>query len=198
MDCSTPGSLSFTISRSLLKLTFVQLVMPSNHLILCHTFSCLQSFPASASFPMSGLITSGGQSIRASASASVLPVDIQGWFSFRINLFDILAIQKTWKSLLQHHNSKASILWCSASLTVQLSHPYMTFGKTIVVTMWIIVSKCMSLLSRFVIAFLQRSKHLLILWLQSLSTMILGPQKINSVASTFFPFYLPWSGGTRY
>ena len=130
-------------------------------------FSCLQSFPASGSFPVSRLYTSGGQSIggsaSASASASVLPMNIQGWFPLGlIDRFDLLAVQGTLKSLLQHHNSKVSILQLSAFFMVQLSHPYMTTGKTIALTRRTFVSKVMSLLfnmlSRMVIAFLPRSK----------------------------------------
>ena len=128
--------------------------------------SFLQSFPASGSFLMSKLFTSGGQSIGASASALVLPINIQGW-SFRIDWFDLLAVQGTLKSLLQHHSSKASILQRSAFFMVQLSHPYMTTGKTIALTRQTFVGKVMSLLFNvlFVIAFLPRSKHLLISWL---------------------------------
>ena len=99
--------------------------------------------------------------------------------------FDLLEVQGTLKSLLQHHSSKASILWCSAFFMVQLSHPHMTIGKTIALTRWTFVSKVMSLLfnmlSRFVITFLPRSKCFLISWLQSSSTMILEPKKIKSV-----------------
>ena len=105
--------------------------------------------------------------------------------SFRIDLFDLLAIQETLRSLLQHHSSKASILQHSAILMVKLSHPYMTTGKTIALTRQTFVGKVMSLLfnmlSRFVISFLPRSKHLLISWLQSPSAVILEPQKIKSL-----------------
>ena len=106
-----------------------------------------------------------------------------GVISFRIDWFDLLAVQGTLKSLLQHRSSEASVLQCSAFFRVQLSHPYMTTGKTIALTRWTFVSKVMSLLfntlSRFVIVFLPRSKCLLISWLQSLSTVILEPKKIN-------------------
>ena len=139
--------------------------------------SRLQSFPASGSFPMSQFFASGGQSIGASASASILPLTIQDWISFRIDCLDLLAIQGTLKNLLQHHSSKASILWHSDFFIVQLSHPYMTTGNTIALTRQTFVGKVMSLLfnmlSRLVIAFLPRSKHLLILWLQSQSAVIL-------------------------
>ena len=111
---------------------------------------------------MSQLFASGGQSIGVSASASVLPMNIQ--VSFRMNWFDLLAVQGTLKSLLHHHISKASILQHSILFIVQLSHPYMTTGKTIAFTRWTFVGKVMSLLfnmlSRFVIAFLLRNKHL--------------------------------------
>ena len=143
--------------------------MPSNHLISVVPFSsCPQSSPASGSFPVSWLFASGGQRIGASASASVLPMNTL--ISFRIDWLDLLAVQETLKSLLQHHNLKTSILWHSAFFIVQLSHSYMTTGKTIVLTRWTFVSKVISLLfntlSRFVITFLPRSNCLLILWLQ--------------------------------
>ena len=109
-----------------------------------------------------------------------------GLISFRMDWLDLLAVQRTLKSLLQHHSSKASILQCSAFFIVQLSHPYLTDGKTIALTMWIFVGKVMSLLfnmlSRLVIAFLLRSKHLLISWLQSPSAVILEPPKIKPVS----------------
>ena len=116
--------------------------------------------------------------------------EYSGLISFRIDWFDLLAVQVTLKSLLQHLSLKASILWHSALFMVQLSYPYMTTGKTIALTRWTIVGKMMSplfnMLSRFVITFLLRSKHLLILWLQSLSAVILEPKKIKSViVSTF-------------
>ena len=140
-------------------------------------FSCSQSFPASGSFQMSQLFTSGGQSIGASVSASVLPSEYSGLISFRMDLFDLHAVQQTLKSLLQHHTWKASILQCSAFFMVQLSHLYMTTGKTIALTRWTFVIKMMSLffntLSRFIIAFLPRSRCLLISWLQSSSAVTL-------------------------
>ena len=138
---------------------------------------------------MSQLFVLGGQSIGASASASVLPMNIQGWLP--LGLFDLLAVQGTLKSLLQH-SSKPSVLGCSAFFMVQLLHPNVTTGKTIDLTRWTFVRKVMSLLfnilSRFVIAFLPRSNHLLISWLQSPSTVILEPKKIKYVmVSTFSP-----------
>ena len=119
---------------------------------------CLQSFPASGSFQMSQFFASGGQSTGVSASASVLPKNIQDWFPLGWTGW-ISAVQRTLKSLLQHQSSKVSILWCSAFFTVQLSYPYMTTGKTIALTRWTLVGKVMSLLlnmlSRLVITFFQ-------------------------------------------
>ena len=130
--------------------------------------SCPQSFAASGSFQMSQLFESGGWIIGISASASVLPMN-SGLISFRMDWLDLLPDEGILKSSLQHHNSKASVLWISAFVIVQLSHPYVTTGKTIALTIWTFVSKVMSLLfnmlSRFVIAFLPMSKHPLIAWL---------------------------------
>jgi len=140
-------------------------------------FSCPESFPTSVSFQMSQLFTWGGQSTGVSASASVLPMNTQDVISFKMDWLDLLAVQGTLKSLLQHHTSKASILQCSAFCTIQLSHPYMTTGKIIALTRRTFVGKVMSLLlntlSRLVITFLPRSKRLLISWLQSSSVVIL-------------------------
>ena len=147
--------------------------------------SCLQSFPTSGSFPMSQLFASSGQSIGASASASV-----PQWI-FRVDLLEdllvwLFAVQETLKSL-QHHNLKASILWHSAFFMIQLSPPYTTTGKTIALTKWTVVGKVVSLLfnmlSKLVIDFLPRSKHLLISRLQSLSAVILEPKKIKFVTA---------------
>ena len=115
---------------------------------------------------------------------------------------DLLAVQGTLKSLLQHHSSKASILWCSAFSIVQISHPHVTTGKTIALTRWTFVGKEMSLLfnmlSRLVITFLPRSKRHLISWLQSPSAVIWEPPKLKSdTVSTVFPIYFPRSDGTR-
>ena len=130
--------------------------------------SCLQSFPASGSFPMSQFFASDGQSIGVSASASVLPMNIQDWFP--LGLTGWISLQSTrLSSLLQHHSSKASILQCSTFFILQLSHPYMTTGKTIALTRQTYVGKVMSLLfnmlSSLAITFLPRSKRLLISWL---------------------------------
>ena len=145
----------------------IKLVMPSNHLIpssVIHFSSCLQSFPASGSFPMSQFFTSDGQS--TGVSASVLPVNIQDLFPLGLTAWISLQSKGTLKSLLQHHSPKASIHRCSAFFTVQLSYPYMTTGKTITLTRRTLVGKVMSLLfnmlSRLVIAFLPMSKGFLI------------------------------------
>ena len=132
-------------------------------------FSCFQSLPASGSFPISQLFASGGQST-GSFSFSISPFNEHlGLISFKMDWLDLLAVQGTLKSLLQHYSSKASILQCSAFFIVQLSHPYMTTGKTIVLTRRTFVGKVTSLLfnmlSRLVITFLPRSKRLLISWL---------------------------------
>ena len=143
--------------------------------------SCLQSFSASGSFQKSQFFASGGQSIGVSASASVLSPEYSILISFRMDWLDLLAAQGTLKCLLQHHSSKASILRCSAFFIVQLSHPYMTTGKTIALIRQTFVGQVMSLLfnmlSRVVITFLPRSKYLLISWLQSPSAVIWEPKQ---------------------
>ena len=194
------ASLSITNSWSLLKLISIELVMPSNHLILCRPHFLLHSiFPSLRVFSNESV-----HRIRWpkywSFSFSIRPFNEHSELvSFRIDWFD-LAVQGTLNSLLQHHSSKASILQCSAFFTVQLSHPYMTTGKTIALTRQTFVSKLMSLLfnmlSRLVIAFLSRSKHVLISWLQSLSAVILEPPKIVCHYFHCSPAYLPWSDGT--
>ena len=178
------ASLCITNSQSLLKLMSIELVIPSNHLILCHPLSsCLQPFPASESFQW---VSSSHEVAKYwSFSFSISPSnEYSGLISLRIDWFDSLAVQETLKSLLQHHSSKESILWHSTFFIVQLSHPYMTTGKTMALTRQTFISKTMSLLfnmvSRLIIAFLPRSKCLLILWLQSPYAVILEPSKIKS------------------
>ena len=141
---------------------------------------------------MSQLFASGGQSVGVSAFSIIPSNEYSGLISFRMDWLDLLAVQGTLKSLLQHHSSKASILRCSAFFIVQLSHTYMTTGKTIALTRQTFVDKVMSLLfnmlSRLIITFLPRSKCLLISWLQSPSAVILEPPKIKSATvSTVFP-----------
>ena len=180
------ASLSITNSRSLLKLMSIKLVMPSNHLILCCPLLLLPSF-----FPSIGVFSNESTlHIRWpkywSFSSSISPSnEYPGLISFRMDWLDLLAVQGTLKSLLQHHSSKASILQCSTFFIVQLSHPYMTTGKALALTKWTFVDKVMSLLfntlSRLVMAFLPRSKCLLISWLHSPSAVILEPKRIKSV-----------------
>src|SRR5574341_975477 len=159
--------------------------MPSSHLILCRPRRLLPSIPPSIR------VFSNESTLRMrwpkywSFSFSIIPSkEHPGLISFRMDRLDLLAVQGTLKGLLQHHSSKASILWHSAFFTVQLSHPYVTTGKTIALTRWTFVGKVMSLpfnmLSRLVITFLPRRKHLLISWLQSPSVVILEPKKIKS------------------
>ena len=164
----------------------IELVMPSSHLILY--------------YPLLLLLSSVFPSIRVFSSESVLHMlwpkywslsfsvspsnEYSGLISFRMDWLDLLAVQGTLKRLLQHHSSKASILWCSAFFILQLSHPYMITGKIIALTRWTFVFKVMSLLfnmlSRLIIAFLPRNKRLLISWLHSPSAVILEPRKIKS------------------
>ena len=200
MDCSTPG---FPVLHQLLEFaqTYVHWVADSiqpSHpfyllLLLPSIFPSISLFSNELAFPIRW-------SKYQSFSLSISPFnEYSGLISFRMDWLDLLAVQGTLKSFLQHHNSKASILRCSAFFTVQLSHPYMTTGKTIALTF---VGKVMSLLfnmlPRLVITFLPRRKHLLISWLQSLSAVILEPpQNKISYCFHFFPIYLPWSDGTR-
>ena len=155
--------------------------MPSNHLILCHPLLLPPSiFPSIRVFSNESVLHMRLTKYW-SFSFSISPSnEYSGLISFRMDWLDVLAVQGTLKSLLQHHSSK-TILQCSAFFTVQLSHPYMTTGKTIALTRWTFVDKVMSLLfnilSRLVITFLPRSKRLLISWLQSPSAVILEPQK---------------------
>ena len=179
------ASLAIINSPSLLKLTSTESVMPSNHLILCCPLSPLPSI-----FPRIGVFSNESVfrirwpkywSLTFSISSSN---EYSGLISFRIDWFDLLAIQGTVKSLLQHHSSKASILLRSAFFMVQLSHPYTTTRKAIALTIWTFVDKVTSLLfntlSRFVIAILPRCRRLLISWLQSPSSVILVPNKMKS------------------
>ena len=191
------ASVSTTNSRSLLKLKSIESMMSSNHLILCRPLLLLPAI-----FP----------SIRVFSSESVLHIrwpkywsftfrispsnEYSGLISFRMDWLDLLAVQGTLKSLLQHHSSNASVLRHSAFCIVQLSHPYMTTGKTIALTRQTLVGKLMSLLfnklSRLVIVFLPRSKHLLISWLQSTICRDFGaPQNKVSYCFCYFPIYLP-------
>ena len=179
------ASLYITNSRSPPKPMSIVLVIPSNHLILCHPLLLLPSiFPSIRIFSNESAVR-----IRRpkywSFNFNISPYNEHPrLISFRIHWLDLLAVQETLKSLIQHHSSKASILWGSAFCIVQLSHPYMTTGKTIALTRQTFVGKVVSLLfnmlSRLAITFLPRSKHILISWLQSPSTVILEPRKIKS------------------
>ena len=174
--------LSFTICWSLLKLMSIESVMSSNSLVLCPLLLLPSVFPSIRVFSNESALRIMGQSI--GASASILPMNIEDWLP--LGLTGLISLQS---NLMQ---SKASILWHSASFMVQLSHPYTTTGKTIALTRWTFVGKVMlllfNMLSRYFIAFLPRSKHLLISWLQSLSAVILEPKKINFVTiSIFYP-----------
>ena len=202
------ASLFFTVSwRWLLKLMSTKLVMASNHLILCCPLLLLPSF-----FPIIRVFSS--ESVLCirwpkswNFSFSICPSsEYSGLISFRIVwIFFPLAVQGTLKSLLQHHNLKASILQRSAFFMIQLSHLYMTTGKTTALTKWTFAFKVTSLfsnmLSRLVITFLPRSKRLLISWLQSQSAVILEPKKISLLLFPFFPHllamkwwdWMPWS-----
>ena len=186
--------LSCTISQSLLRFMSIESVMPSNHLILCCPLLLLPSvFPRIRVFSDESALLIRWQKYW-NFNFSISPYnEYSELISFRIDWFDLLAVQGTLKSLLQHHSLKASLLQCSAFFKVPLSHLCMTTGTTIVLTRWTLVSKVMSLLfnmlSRFIITFLPRNKRLLISWLQSPSTVILEPKKIKSITVfTFSPY----------
>ena len=204
MDCSMPG---LPVHHQLPEFTQTHVHRVGDAIQPFHPLSSPSPppsiFPSIRVFPMSQFFTSGGQSSGVSASASVLPMNIQDWF--KIDWLDLLAVQGTLKSLLQHHSSKASILQRSAFFIVQLSHPFVTPGKTIALTRQTFVGKVTSLLlnmlSSLVIAFLPRSKYLLISWLQSASAVILEPPKQSL---SLFPLFshlfavkwwdqMPWS-----
>ena len=188
--------LSITNSRSLLKLMSIQAVMPSNHLILCHPLFLLPSvFPSIRVFSKESVLHIKWPKYWSFSFNISSSSEFSGLISFRMDWLDLLAVQGTLKSLLQHHSSKASILWHSAYIMIQLSHSYMTTGKTIALTRWTFVGQVMSLLlnimSRLVIAFLPRSKCLLISWLQSPSAVILEPKKRVCHSFHCFSIYLP-------
>ena len=194
MDCSTPGLPVLTNSWKLFKLMSIESVMPSNHLILCHPLLLLPSiFPSIRVFFNESVLHTRWPKYW-SFSFSLSPSnECSGLISFRIDQLDLFAVQGTLRSLLEHVSSKASVLRCSAFFIDQLSHPYMTTGKRIALTRRTFVSKVMSLLfnmlSRLVIAFFPRSKHLLISWLQSPPAVISEPKKTKSVSvSIITPF----------
>ena len=183
------ASLSITNSQSLLKLISIESVMPSNHFILCCPLLLLPSiFPSITVFSNESVLRIWWPKYWSFSFGISPSNEYSGLISFRMDWLDLLAVQGTLKSLLQHHSSKASILQCSAFFIVQLSYSYMTTGKTIALIRWTFVSKVMSLLfnklSRLVITFLPGSKHLLISWVQSPSGVILEPPK-NKVCHCF-------------
>ena len=196
------ASLSMTNSRSLPKPRSIESVMPSNHFILCRPLLLLPSIlPSIRVFSNESALHIRWPKYW-SFSFNISPSNEHpGLISFRMDWLDLLAVQGTLQSLLQHHNSKASILLRSAFFIVQLSHTYMTTGKTKALTRRTFVDNVMSLLfnmlSRLVITFLPRSKCLLISWLHSPSAVIWEPKKIVSHCFHCFPIYLPWSDGTR-
>ena len=166
MDCSTPSFLSITNSWSLLKLMSIELVMPSNHLILCHPLLLLPSvFPNIKVLSIDSFLRIRWPKYWGFSFSIGPSTEYSGLISFRMDWFDFLAVQGNLKNRLQYHSSKASVLQCSAFFMVQLSHPYMTTGKTIALTRRTFVGEVMSLLlnmlSRLIITFLPRSKHLL-------------------------------------
>ena len=196
------ASLSITNSRSLLKLMSIESVVPSSHLIFCCPLLLLPPIPPSIRvFSSESTLHVRWPKYWSFSFSISLSNEHPGLSSFRMDWLDLLAVQGTLKSLFQHHSSKASSFQGSVFFTVQLSHPYMTTGKTIALTTWTFVDKVMSLLfnmlSRLVITFHPRSKCLLISWLQSHLQWFWSPK--NEVWHYFhcFPIYLPWSDGTR-
>ena len=188
MNAARQASLSITNSRSSLRLTSIESVMPSSHLIVCRPLLLLPPIPPSIR------VFSNESTLRMrwpkywSFSFNISPTsEHPGLISFRMDWLNLLAVQGTLKSLLQHHNSKASILRRSAFFLVQFSRPYMTTGRTIALTRWTFVHKVISLLlnmlSRLVITFLPRSKRLLISWLQSPSAVVVYCEMITSIAN---------------
>ena len=200
MNCSTPG---LPVHHQLPEFTQTHVhwvVMPSSHLILCHLLLLLPPIPPSIRIFSNESTLLMRWPEYCSFTLSISPSnEYSELISCRIDWLDLLAVQGTLKSLL-HHSSKTSILRHSAFFIVQLSHPYMTTGKTTALTRWIFVGKVMfllfNMLSRLVITFLLRSKHLLISWLQSPSAVILEPKKVWHCFHCF-PIYFPWTDGTR-
>ena len=193
MNRSTPGLPVHHQLRSSLRLTSIESVMPYGHLIFRRSLLLLPPIPPSIRvFSNESTLHVRWPKYWSFSFSSISSKEIPGLISFRMDWLDLLAVQRTLKSLLKHHSSKASILQCSAFFTVQISQPYMTTGKTIALTRWTLVGKVMSLLfnmlSRLVITFLPRSKHLLYSGLQSPSAVILEPQKIKAdTVSTVSP-----------
>ena len=187
-DCSTPG---LPVHHQLPELTHTHVHWVSDAIQPSYPYSSPSppAFNLSQHQGLESVLPIRWPKYCSFSFTSVLPMNIQDLFFFRMDWMDLLAVQGTLQSLLQHHSSKASILWHSAFFIVQFSHPYMTIVKTIALTRWTFVFKVMSLLfnmlSRLVIAFLPRSKHVLISWLQSPSAVILEPKKIKSLTGSF-------------
>ena len=183
MDCSMPGFPVNHSSQSLLKLMSIELVMTSNHLILCSPLLLPSVLPRIRVFSNESVLCIRWPKYCTFSFSSCPSNEHSGLISFMIDWFDLLTVQGTLKTLLQHHSSKASILWHSAFFKVQHPHPYMTIGKTIALNIWAFVHKIMSLLFNmlcsFVISFLPRCKQFLIAWLQSAFAVILQPKKIK-------------------
>ena len=179
----------------------ITLVMPSSHLILWHPHLLLPSiFPSIRDFFNESDVCIRWSKFRSFSFSISLSNVYSGLISLKIDWFDLFAVHRTLRSLLQHHSSKSSVLCYSVFFMVQLSQPCVTTGKTITLTIRTFVGRVMfllfNILSRFVIVFLPRSKCLLILWLQSPSAVILEHKKRKSIStSSFLPFYLPWSNG---
>ena len=193
------GFLLFTISQSCLKFMSIELAMPSSYLVLCRPLLLLpSSFPASGSFPMSQSFVSGSQSIGASASASVLSMNIQDWFP--LGFTGLISLLSKGFSKVFYNSFKAPILWGSAIFMVQFSHPYMTTGKSIALTIRTFVGKEMSLLfnplSRFAILFLPRSKCLNFVTAIMVHSDFGAQENKVCLCFQFFSIYLPWSDGT--
>ena len=193
----THGLQHFTVSLSLLKLVSTESVMPSNHPIVCCPLLLLPSiFPSIRIFSNESALCISWLKYGASASASVLPMNIQGWFPLGLTVL----ISFLSKCLLQHRSSKASIPWCSAFFVVQLSHPYMTTGKTIALTIQTFVGKVMSLLfntlSWFIIAILPKSKCLIFMAAVTICSDFEAQENKICHCFHFFPIYLPWRDGT--
>ena len=196
------ASLSITNSRSLLKLMSIVSVMPSKHVILCRPLLLLPwIFPRITVFSNESVLRIRKPDYWNFSFSVSSSSEYSGLISFSIDRLDLLAVQGTLKYLLQHHSSKVSILRCSPFFIVQLSHPYITTGKTIALARQTFIGKVMSLLFnvlfRLVIDFLPKSRHLLISWLQLPSAVILKPWKIKSChCFCCLPICLPWSDGT--
>ena len=190
-----PGFLVLHHLSELAQTHVIELMLPPNHLVLCHPLLLLSLiFPSIRVFSNESVLRMRWPKDWSFRFSTSLSNEYSGLIFFRVDWLDLLAVQRTLRSLLQHHSSKESILWHSAFFMAQLSHPYMPAGKTMALTRWIIVGKAMSLLfnmmSRFIIPFLPRSKHLLISGLQSPSAVILEPPKIKSVTvSTVSPLF---------